>query len=105
MYKKMLYEREESDVEQEEHYEEEEEYDIVPHPGQLRFGNIELEPEYRASLYEAHPHYTVEQIIQTYLGCNVEFPSMEEYDLVRKQNIEHEEEERETEDGESREED
>ena len=97
----MLHEYDEADVESEEHYDEDEEYDFVPHPHQLRFGNIELMPDYREALHEAHPHYTVEQIIQTSLGCNVEFPSMEEYMREYEQMLEDEEEESESKDGES----
>ena len=101
----MLYDIEQSDMEQEENYEEEDEYKIVPSPDQLSFGNIELTPEYREALYEAHPYYTVEQIIQTYLGYNVEFPSMDDFMLEHEQIMEDEKEESESTDGESTDED
>lgn len=47
----------------------------VPPVQQLEFGSTVLDKLYRKELYEEFPHYTVEEIIGTYLGHNPFFPS------------------------------
>ena len=47
----------------------------VPPRHQLELGSYVLDKHYKKELYQEFPHYTVEQIIGTYLGHNPYFPS------------------------------
>ena len=47
----------------------------VPHCQQLHFDSYVLDEVYKEELYKEFPHYTVEEIIGTYLGHNPYFPS------------------------------
>ena len=40
----------------------------------VRFGDVEMDREYREALYREHPYYTAEEVVGTYLGHNPMYP-------------------------------
>jgi len=53
----------------------EEVLDCVPPRGILRFGQYEINKDYREALYTEFPFYTAEEVVGSYLGFNPNFPS------------------------------
>ena len=53
--------------------------DCVPPKNAYVFGNVEIDPEYRAELYADHPEYTAKQVVDSWLGNNPDFPGEEEF--------------------------
>ena len=53
---------------------EEDEETMVPPLDVVRFGDVEMDREYREALYREHPHYTAEEVVGTYLGYNPMYP-------------------------------
>lgn len=47
----------------------------IPPASVLQFGPHRLSGAYRAALFERFPQFTAEQIVETYLGQNLLFPS------------------------------
>ena len=56
-------------------FETEEALDCVPPRDVLNFGKHRIDKDYRESLFQAHPYYTSEEIVGTFLGHNLNFPS------------------------------
>lgn len=54
-------------------------WDCVPPKDILKFGEYEINKEYRDELYEKYPFYTTEEVVGSYLGHNPYFPSQEDY--------------------------
>jgi hypothetical protein len=52
--------------------------DCVPPPDVLQFGGYEIPKDYRDALFEAHPHYTAEEVVGSYLGHGI-FPSYDDW--------------------------
>jgi len=57
----------------------EEVLDCVPPRDVLRFGQYEINKEYREALYKEFPFYTAEEVVGSYLGHNPNFPSEGEW--------------------------
>ena len=45
----------------------------------LRFGDVEVDREYREALYREHPYFTAVEVVGTSLGHNPHFPSVAEW--------------------------
>ena len=56
-----------------------ENYEIIPPQDQTIFTlegqTYSIELQYKKDLYKAHPHYTIEEIVGTYLGYNDLYPA------------------------------
>lgn len=64
-------------------FENEEIMDCVPPKHILRFGQYEIDKDYRDALYKHCPIYTAEEVVGSYLGYNPHFPS-QDYWLAEK---------------------
>lgn len=47
--------------------------DCVPPQDVLKFGEYEIDKDYRKALYELYPFYTAEEVVGSYLGYNPNF--------------------------------
>lgn len=56
-------------------FDKEEAMGCVPPSEILKFGQHEINKEYREALYEDYPFYTSEEVVGSYLGHNPHFPS------------------------------
>ena len=56
-------------------FETEEALYCVPPNDVLKFGQHQIDKEYREALYEEFPFYTAEEVVGSYLGYNPHFPS------------------------------
>lgn len=52
----------------------------VPPRGTRRFGPHLLGRAYRAALFRAHPAYTAEEVVGSFLGHNRAFPSQRDWE-------------------------
>ena len=52
----------------------EDEENMIPPQDVVKFGDVEMDREYREALYREHPYYTAEEIVGTYLGHNPHYP-------------------------------
>jgi len=53
--------------------------ECVPPKNAYVFGEVEIDPEYRAELYADYPEYTAKQIVESWMGNNPDFPGEEEF--------------------------
>ena len=53
--------------------------DSVPSPKTCKFGPYQIDPKYRKEIYKRFPHYTIEEIVGSYIGYNRYFPSQEQW--------------------------
>ncbi len=60
-------------------FENEEVLDCVPPKDALKFGQHQIDPNYREELYKRFPFYTAEEVVGSYLGHNPHFPSQSEW--------------------------
>lgn len=51
----------------------------VPPKNVLTFGDYHINKDYRDDLFQAHPNYTVEEILRTFLGMNGNFKGYDEW--------------------------
>lgn len=51
----------------------------VPPKDVLRFGQYEINKEYREALYNEFPYYTAEEVVGSHLGRNPNFPGENEW--------------------------
>jgi len=65
-------------------FENEEALNCVPPKETLKFGQYEINNEYRKALYKEFPFYTSEEVVGSYLGSNSSFPSQEVW--IERQN-------------------
>ncbi len=65
-------------------FENEESLTCVPPKDIIVFGKYHIERDYRDDLYSEFPHYTVEEIVGSYIGENTLFPSYDAW--LRKKN-------------------
>jgi len=64
-------------------FEKEEAFDCVPPKNVLKFGDYTIDEKYREALFKAHPYYTSEEVVGSFLGHNPYYPSQSEW-LERK---------------------
>jgi ribosomal protein L37E len=60
-------------------FEKEEAFDCVPPKETLKFGQYEIDKNYRDALYSEFPFYNSEEVVGSFLGHNPNFPSQDEW--------------------------
>lgn len=60
-------------------FEKEEVLDCIPPRDILKFGQHQINRDYREALYKEFPFYTAEEVVGSYLGHNPNFPSENEW--------------------------
>ncbi|SPY35873.1 Uncharacterised protein [Porphyromonas cangingivalis] len=65
----------------------------VPPRDILKFGQYQIDKEYREAVYEEFPFYTTEEVVGSYLGYNPHFPSQNAWFEQKEENTDEEENE------------
>lgn len=60
-------------------FEKEEAFSCIPPKDVLKFGQFEINENYRQVLYQKFPFYNTEEVVGSYLGNNPHFPSQSEW--------------------------
>ncbi len=67
-------------------FEKEEALSCIPPKHILKFGQFEINKDYREELYQKFPLYNTEEVLGTYFGHNSKYPSQSEWLLEKEED-------------------